>query len=1006
MSWFDTISGAENGGKLRHESVWRLGGALADLAELSPEDLQVKLALVNADLQEEWKAAVARELLLLAKGDARRFLGVIGAETKPFFEKSLTLGALLADGVDVAAAVIPILVHGEQSGIAAQLWLVRGLQNQESDAALLTDGNAAVWQSQNNVTLILQMNRAKADIGGRSWELGANLALKALRLAAEKMRLAGEWVVTGRIDKIDGRAAVGHVELGNKTALSRVIPKRRWLLPLSVAAEAQQDATFAKNTAGMRHTAVDVDSAWAQISGHSIIRSAALQWADEPLKSVKVLHTFASDALAPRIFSYLRLKPERIVIWYSGKMKQRAEQLRDTCRKLLHGEPELKPCSEDAAHVEEELRADPSLQAGATEPVVFNITGGTNLMRFAPAEIARTLPNLYLLYRAETEPPFASLREKLRFTLLHFPAMQLAEANVYFDEGVSDAEAQAWLDLASANPASLRGREVEGLVELAQSIDEASKPLSAPTGWLFSFAARGLQKFVMTGGKLRDMVGATSLIDQLSSKAWLADCLRDAIGCEPSEYEIVQAAAGSARIIFRQEDSATRAFTLWPLVCRAWAPGLEVVTDLRPIRRLVIAMSEASSAMETARNFPPIELPEAGPFVKRSSRTGLPAVGHEKGEDIDQAERRKRQERGELTGTVPQIAKYFGFKHEKEIPDDFESIAGAARSYLAIVHADGNRVGEMFIALSKAITSSGISDDIAKQLFRHLSEEVLARGTQSAVSEAMTTLQKWHPKAFEKPPWAVAPIVLAGDDVTVVLRADLAIDFTKAFLSAFRAKMDTGIARLRSQKWFSKLPTKAQQAIPASISAGAGIVFCQSHYPFYLAYELCEDIARSAKSEARQSSLRGAPLSAVAFARITGGSAPTEFDELKRATLTSSDGALLTAGPYFLSDAISPSLDALLETATAARRLPKGTLRTLLKLQRTDSAAVKDTVERMLEVAADDFAKEFEEKWCALTGHSADADEWKALRGASGGMEASPLADLLTVLFVMKENEE
>lgn len=527
--------------------------------------------------------------------------------------------------------------------------------------------------------------------------------------------------------------------------------------------------------------------------------------------------------------------------------------------------------------------------------------------------------------------------------------------------------------------------------------------------YLFTFAAKGLQPYIMNGGKLRDMVGATSLIDKLSDEKLLQSWLTKKFEVAADDFEILQAAAGGARIRFANESAAKRVARLWPLWCRAWAPELDVVQHLEQWSvgdNFGNVSKTAAKALEQNRNFPAARMPEAGPFVQRAPRTGGPAVQVDRSTDdewIDTATVRKRAERDALGGKneLPPVARAFGFTRADQLPNDFTDISGPDRHYLAVIHADGNRLGQMFLDVGRAMEKCGprdLDDETAVNLFRYLSQQLVADGTRAATRKAMTALpEKVRP---DGEPWLFAPIVLAGDDVTVVCRADLGLPFTEAFLKAFREEMEERLESLRNESWWGNVPDQVKRNVPRSLSAGAGVVFCTDHYPFSLAYELCESLASEAKGEAKkrnkehdkkQPADRPAPPSALSFARVTGGTAPTRFDELTKGLLKGAAETLLTGCPYFVDGPEAPQFVNLWTVFEKVRPkpdpddpggkrrigLPGSTLRGLLNLQRTDWEQVSEAVERMREVASDSgnsgspstrVWEEFEQAWKRLCG--------------------------------------
>jgi hypothetical protein len=190
---------------------------------------------------------------------------------------------------------------------------------------------------------------------------------------------------------------------------------------------------------------------------------------------------------------------------------------------------------------------------------------------------------------------------------------------------------------------------------------------------LFSFAAKGLQNYVLEGGQLKTMVGATEIIDRLCRRENLESWL-EAAGIQGAE--ILQGAAGAARIVIPEDADARRLARAWPAFCHAFAPGLDVVQALVEIQdgRLTEAIDEAESVMRTARNFPAFPLPAATPGMERARRSGRPAVDTVKERDrsapADAASVHKAAVRGELLSRsgagVPEIFRLFGVTSMRE----------------------------------------------------------------------------------------------------------------------------------------------------------------------------------------------------------------------------------------------------------------------------------------------------------------------------------------------------
>ncbi len=168
---------------------------------------------------------------------------------------------------------------------------------------------------------------------------------------------------------------------------------------------------------------------------------------------------------------------------------------------------------------------------------------------------------------------------------------------------------------------------------------------------------------------------------------------------------------------------------------------------------------------------------------------------------------------------------------------------------------------------------------------------------------------------------AFRPIVAGGDDVTFLIRSDLAFDFTRALLE--------GIERA-----------------PYGLSACAGIALVKATTPFLLSHGLAEELCKFAKKSAKTICNTPPIPSALAFYEPVE-SLGESYEDIALKTDLLAGGARLTACPYGVgagppAGKVTPSLDDLLALANALRKLKgRGALREL----RTDLESGREVAE-------------------------------------------------------------
>lgn len=134
-------------------------------------------------------------------------------------------------------------------------------------------------------------------------------------------------------------------------------------------------------------------------------------------------------------------------------------------------------------------------------------------------------------------------------------------------------------------------------------------------------------------------------------------------------------------------------------------------------------------------------------------------------------------------------------------------------SYIAVVHIDGNGIGEW---INRELAPVEKDKVVAIKKHRQLSQEITKKFKE--VFEKTIGIFIEEGKKFP-----MRPLIIDGDDVTFICQADLAIPFTQAFLANLEEDTST------------------------TIRACAGVAFVHSHFPFELAYEIAEACCQNAK---------------------------------------------------------------------------------------------------------------------------------------------------------------
>ena len=460
------------------------------------------------------------------------------------------------------------------------------------------------------------------------------------------------------------------------------------------------------------------------------------------------------------------------------------------------------------------------------------------------------------------------------------------------------------------------------------------------------FELDSIQAYLFASGRLRDVSGASELLDRLTS-AEADDNLLDAV-CRALDLEVVEGQPVDAQVAFsRRAGGAFYAFSedpealerlraLWTLAVQLATPHLGYTLGSGEGADAGAAFRAARQAMRKDASRQRPALPAAAPVAERARRTGLPAVEfgrHRKDGPIDAATRQRKRFADLARSTfldrfAPQGAGlgWRGWPRDLESMDDGSQglfpFRGDAR-VLALVHADGNGLGQILRRLDGAARVHPTRFLPLYTAFSSLVDEVTTAASRAATEEVLLPAREREGTTC----LPARPILLGGDDITLLVRADLALDHVRCFARAFEEASGQALTRLAE--------THKVEGLPERLTLGVGLVFLRASQPFHLAIRLAESLTKIAKQAARERN-KDAPASSIAFHRVTS-TLVDDYDQLVDHTLThrhGDDTFVDTLGAYFLDDRETPRLDDLLALADllGAEDMARGPTRTLLTL--------------------------------------------------------------------------
>lgn len=381
---------------------------------------------------------------------------------------------------------------------------------------------------------------------------------------------------------------------------------------------------------------------------------------------------------------------------------------------------------------------------------------------------------------------------------------------------------------------------------------------------LYGFTVQGIQSYIFQTNNLREIIGASEIVEAVCT-TWFSDfCKKNGI-----KGESIQQAAGNIKF-FAEEKDAESIFKDFGDCVRQNAPGLPfsqaVVKDLD--------FDALDSALSAQRNIPLQDF-DIGHMARQMAKsTGDMAVSMDSIKNENYLKKRNSIDRTNLAKfnkssiADESLREKAGILNRKALVDDFEEMASEGKhSWLALIHIDGNGMGNHIGDLIKIYKDDSVARAIAIREFA----ENISKSTNEAFKKAYEEI--FGQFGEDKIPFR--PLILGGDDVTLILRAEFAIPFIQVFLNEYEIESEKNTGR--------------------KFTACAGIAFVKAKFPFHYTTELAEELCKAAKESCNRQK------SGFVFHKVLD-SFISNYEELVDRELTLPDSTKISKGFYGIND--------------------------------------------------------------------------------------------------------
>ncbi len=378
--------------------------------------------------------------------------------------------------------------------------------------------------------------------------------------------------------------------------------------------------------------------------------------------------------------------------------------------------------------------------------------------------------------------------------------------------------------------------------------------------------------------------------------------LKNAPKIDKAPIEVIIATSGKALLLVKDKQVALAIISEVTERALRDAPGVDVCGVISEsfdwnkeyIHFKITELHKQFEEIRSSRPHPSARFPTL-PITALCASSGLPAyrlikeTGDNKTE-ISRVSHTKQKSAKHWQNRIRKILQDSAYSVSKTITD-LETDFGEKINWFAVVHADGNGLGQIFLNFDDFINCQDKSTLVKNRTYVDKLQRfslALEDATENAFCQALRVLKNDISLDLD-----IVPLVLGGDDLTVICDGKYALEFTRVFLKEFEKQTakESIIAEI------------AKQALNAPrLSACAGVAITKPHFPFHNSYKLAEQLIKEAKTVKKQVQKDGKPYpcSAMDF-QILYDSSFTELSDARKRLFVDNGKTRLTAKPYVVT---------------------------------------------------------------------------------------------------------
>jgi hypothetical protein len=402
--------------------------------------------------------------------------------------------------------------------------------------------------------------------------------------------------------------------------------------------------------------------------------------------------------------------------------------------------------------------------------------------------------------------------------------------------------------------------------------------------YLYGASAQAIQNFIFNTSKLKEIIGASEIIEQICTSKFA-----EALGLSENElqkdHNAYLNAAGKIIYLFENKIACQDFVYSFSKKIAEFAPGISFQNAIVEVENTPKSgdFENLEKKLQEQRLRVGDNLEMGLMINERARRTGKPGIMFNDNEVLD-ASQWFKQELSVKTSLLKKFTGKDSTQLKDRFPSDFKEIVkNESKQWIGIIHIDGNNIGKVI----KKLSELSIKEHY-REIIKNFSD-ILGKCTLEASQMAFNKIFASFTEQVDKIP--VRPVIIGGDDITIVIRGDLALDFTKEYLHYFEEN---------SRKYLKDFIEKYElNYLKNGLSSCAGIAYIKSKYPFHYGVKLANDLCEYSKKESKAYDPENVP-SCLSFHKVQS-SFTNDYEDIVKNELLGGN-VYFNYGPYYLSD--------------------------------------------------------------------------------------------------------